>query len=290
MPASKAAPEPRQNRVSAPPVYRPQPQTQTLQPRMTAPGQRQNSVSAPPVYHPQPQTRALQPKMRVSGPPQNRASAPPVYRPQDGVGNAHPPRAFPSTTGNVNPVTAHSSVVRCQANTVQRMEGQSFSGPPLEAPTQQPVKRTLRIHTVSRQETPNIYELTLKAFEQGQPRILTFVSNKESTVYVRNLASQRIEHISSLQPDAPRQPVTIRDVAREKALRSTNELSGFGKAGDENSRDEYPYASTLECGADAVWAYVPKTEQNIQGGKLRALYRQLQDFEKFEVKLDPPVW
>lgn len=53
--------------------------------------------------------------------------------------------------------------------------------------------------------------------------------------------------------------------------------------GGSNSRDEFPYASTEEGGAGSSVACVPKSEQAIQGGQLRAVYRNMKAGDQFLV-------
>ncbi|HEX8512135.1 MAG TPA: DUF4157 domain-containing protein, partial [Allosphingosinicella sp.] len=139
----------------------------------------------------------------------------------------------------------------------------------------------LHTHIVSRSQTPEIYWFTCAAIEQGAPTTLTYVENKTSTVYARN-SRQLIIPRSSLAKDEEASEVTIRDVAREKVFGLGTQLAGARKSWENGySRDEYPYASTLECGTDAYWAYVPVKEQCIQGGLLSGLYKKLNDGDKF---------
>lgn len=48
-------------------------------------------------------------------------------------------------------------------------------------------------------------------------------------------------------------------------------------------RDEYPYASTFEGGLGALIAYVPSSENSIQGGQLGVLYKNMNQGEAFLV-------
>jgi hypothetical protein len=141
-------------------------------------------------------------------------------------------------------------------------------------------------HVIKKSKTPEIYWFTFDAIDKGAPTTLTYVENKASTVYVR-LPNQAIVH-NSLAGDNDTTPVTIRDVAREKVFNLGQKLVGASKDYKTGySRDEYPYASTLECGTDAFVAYVPEKEQQIQGGQLSGLYRNLKNGDRFKVVLDP---
>lgn len=109
-------------------------------------------------------------------------------------------------------------------------------------------KEGYKIHFVYQKKTPSIYNNTLNAFRQGKPDVLHYDSDESH-----------------------------RDARRKEAL------SGHPVKGDGTSRDEYPYASTLEGGKGAVVADVPTKEQSIQGGQLGALYKTLQNGEAFLV-------
>jgi hypothetical protein len=103
------------------------------------------------------------------------------------------------------------------------------------------------IHLVSEAVTPNIYKHTLNSFRKGKPTVLHYDSNKENQ-------AQR----------------------RKEAMR------GYPSRGSEGlQRDEYPYASTTEGGADV--AYVPSKENSSQGGSLGFLYSSLKSGDSFLV-------
>jgi len=145
----------------------------------------------------------------------------------------------------------------------------------------------LKVHTIDRATTPEIYWLTAAAIEKGAPTTLTFVADTVSTVYARHTASQQIRSLAMIGGDA-NTAVSIRDVAREKVFNIGVQLPGARKSHEYGfSRDEYPYACTLECGADAFWGWVPAAEQHIQGGQLGGMH--LVDGEKFRVRLNPPL-
>ena len=103
------------------------------------------------------------------------------------------------------------------------------------------------------------------------------VTNKESVVYVRNMINEEI--VTKVQADKekiPYSPISIHEVNRVKVLsRDYNQLFKDVKYAPGLSRDEYPYASTIEGGSDGYWAYVPVHEQSVQGGKLQGLYKRL---------------
>lgn len=156
------------------------------------------------------------------------------------------------------------------------------------------VAPVLRVHRVRRSVTPEIHEFTRAAIEAGAPTLLTYVANKVSNTYVRDRRNQLIITMASVDDDQemegdglPRYDfVSIRDVARAKVFNLGAQLAGATRAYQYNySRDEYPYASTLECGTDAFWAYAPVAEQNSQGGSLRGLYQHLNDGDQFRVEL-----
>ncbi len=103
------------------------------------------------------------------------------------------------------------------------------------------------IHFVREDDTPQIYNLTLRAFQSGKPEVLHYDSDQDR-----------------------------RDERREQALKNTPYIKGV-------SRDQYPYASTEEGGEGAIVDYVPKTENNKQGGQLSALYSRLESGDAFLV-------
>jgi RHS repeat-associated protein len=106
----------------------------------------------------------------------------------------------------------------------------------------------LKIHFVFQSKTEKIYQNTLNAFRQGKPSTLHYDSDKD-----------------------------------RKNQRRAEAMVGYSKQGDGTERDEYPYASTTEGGKGAVVAYVPPTEQRVQGGQLSALYSSLKQGEAFLV-------
>jgi RHS repeat-associated protein len=82
------------------------------------------------------------------------------------------------------------------------------------------------VHFVYESETPSIYKHTLNAFRLGNPNVLQFDANRASW-----------------------------STRRKAALRA----SGLPPKGSDGlQRDEYPYASTYEGGADASVAYVTR--------------------------------
>lgn len=105
-----------------------------------------------------------------------------------------------------------------------------------------------KIHFVYENRTEKIYQHTLNAFRQGRPSILHYDSDK----------------------------------GRQQKRRD-EAMAGNPRKQDGTSRDEYPYASTFEGGKGALVAYVPKQEQNIQGGQLSALYSTMNQGEAFLV-------
>lgn len=104
------------------------------------------------------------------------------------------------------------------------------------------------VHLVKEDKTPNIYRHTLNSFRAGKPDVLHYDS----------------------------------DLGR-RAQRRKEALQGYPSLRNGTSRDEYPYASTFEGGTGAMVAYVPKGEQNIQGGELSGLYKKLSQGDAFLV-------
>ena len=132
-------------------------------------------------------------------------------------------------------------------------------------------------HIIEKSKTPNIWEFTACAIDKGAPNTLNYIPNKESVVYVRNMINEEI--VTKVQADKekiPYSPISIHEVNRVKVLsRDDNQLFKDVKYAPGRSRDEYPYASTIEGGSDGYWAYVPVHEQSVQGGKLQGLYKRL---------------
>ncbi|WP_317191402.1 DUF6443 domain-containing protein [Hymenobacter guriensis] len=108
-----------------------------------------------------------------------------------------------------------------------------------------------KIHLVPESETPAIYQHTLDAFKKGRPQILTYDSDKNN-----------------------------RDKRREDALKASGLPSRYPEGLE---RDEYPYASTMEGGKNALVAYVPKKQNGSQGARLKQLYSQMKTGDKFIV-------
>lgn len=119
-----------------------------------------------------------------------------------------------------------------------------------EPDQQQPPKE----HRVYEDITPSIYQNTVKALAEGKSDVLTY-----GGVGYGALSGNRDAALSSMHG------------ARPKNM----------------SYDEYPYASTLQGGGGSRVQLVPATEQNIQGGQLRALYRTMKAGESFKVVLVP---
>jgi len=92
-------------------------------------------------------------------------------------------------------------------------------------------------HLVFEKLTPKIYQHTFGALASGQPQILTYDSDR------KNQAKRRREALKNYR----------------------------GTAEKGESLDEYPYASTMEGGANASVLPVPNEEQSIQGGQLGGL-------------------
>lgn len=144
-------------------------------------------------------------------------------------------------------------------------------------------------HIIKRSETPNIWEFTACAIDKGAPNTLNYIPNKDSVIYVREVTSGKI--ITKVQADEERipcLPISIHEVNRAKVLsRSDNQLFKNVRYKEGLSRDEYPYASTMEGGIDGFWTYVPVHEQSVQGGRLQGLYRRLieSDSTEFDVVL-----
>ncbi len=105
-----------------------------------------------------------------------------------------------------------------------------------------------KVFPVYKQETPAIYQHTLRAFLKGKPQVLTYDSDPNASKLRRNAA-----------------------------------LAGVPKAPTGQQRDEYPYATTNEGGAGASVEYVPNAENSTQGAQLGLFYRTLSDGEQFLV-------
>ena len=155
---------------------------------------------------------------------------------------------------------------------------------------QQPIQLR-EVHRISKETTPYIHEFTEEAIGEGAPSRLTYLINKNSTVYVQDM-SGRIYHKESIDKEkigTDYFSIDLHSLNRKKALSKGVQLSGKSKKHKEDlSRDEYPYASTYEGGTDSFWAYVPSAEQNIQGGQLSSLYRRVIESgdPEFDVELD----
>lgn len=103
------------------------------------------------------------------------------------------------------------------------------------------------VHLVFQQFTPTIYKNTKDAFKANKPNVLTYDDDKDA-----------------------------RDRRRREATMGTPTEPG-------KQRDEYPYASTEVGGTGAQVRLVPSYENSLQGGQLSALYRLLDDGDKFLV-------
>ena len=103
-------------------------------------------------------------------------------------------------------------------------------------------------HIIEKSKTPNIWEFTACAIDKGAPNTLNYIPNKESVVYVRNMTNGEI--VTKVQADKekiPYSPISIHEVNRVKVLsRDDNQLFKDVKYAPGLSRDEYPYASTIE--------------------------------------------
>lgn len=158
------------------------------------------------------------------------------------------------------------------------------------ASQQQPIQLR-EVHRISSATTPYIHEFTEEAIGQGAPSSLTYLINKDSTVYVQDVPGRiyPIESIDKEKIGTEYFSIDLHSLNRKKALSRGLQLGGKSKRYvDGLSRDEYPYASTHEGGTDSFWAYVPKAEQRIQGGQLSGLYRRVIDSgdPEFDVELD----
>ncbi len=141
--------------------------------------------------------------------------------------------------------------------TTQRYQQAVLGGPirPLDR-TQYPetkpdpaTGKLLPVHYVFQSETPTIYQFTKNCLARDPAlSILTYNGGGDWA-----------------------------DENREDAMR------GIVKTPYGYSRDEFPYASTIEGGVDAYIAYVPIGEQYIQGGQLSSLYRNMNAGDKFFV-------
>ncbi|MBE1160668.1 NucA/NucB deoxyribonuclease domain-containing protein [Dyella acidiphila] len=147
-------------------------------------------------------------------------------------------------------------------------------------------------HKISRASTPYIHEFTSQAIDKGAPTTLTYVINKNSEVYVQDDLGNIVHksHAQEQKGDKTYRPVDLHSVNRNSALTKGVQLDGKSKSHAQGlSRDEFPYASTMQGGTDSYWAYVPATEQSTQGGQLAALYKRiLKDAvdPDFDVELD----
>lgn len=146
-------------------------------------------------------------------------------------------------------------------------------------------------HRISKQTTPYIHAFTFDAIENGAPSRLTYLINKDSSVYVQDRFGN-LYHKSSLKEeksDKQYYSIDLHSLNRKKALSKGKQLNGKSKIKkDDLSRDEYPYASSYEGGTDSFWAFVPKKEQSTQGGQLSALYKKVIESGDpvFDVELD----
>lgn len=105
-----------------------------------------------------------------------------------------------------------------------------------------------KIHFVYEEYTPEIYQHTVNSIATGSPARLTYGGPGQG------------------------------NINRPNALKPFKALRGPGQ-----SRDEYPYASTVEGGFGAKVALVPVNEQNIQAMQLRALYSIMKPGDRFIV-------
>lgn len=165
------------------------------------------------------------------------------------------------------------------SETLQRMADQHAMG----------IVQMKQTHTVKKSTTPYIHAFTEMAMDKGAPSTLTYYINKTSEVYVQNIATGQFASRAAVEQagtQSEHSEVTIRDVNRAKVFSRGVELSVMPSSHNEKtSRDEYPYASTAEGGADGFWARVPVSEQNRQGGQLAGVYGKMKNGEEFDVKL-----
>ncbi len=143
-------------------------------------------------------------------------------------------------------------------------------------------------HFVRQATTPTIYEFTSAAIDRGGPARLRYLPDAISNVYAYSGA--RLVPIRSMTEEQwfEATPATRRDVIRAKTFALGSQLlrANQYQAG-QTSRDEYPYACTMDGGAEAFWCHVPIAEQQSQGGSLAAVVRNLSIGDYFDVVLVP---
>lgn len=112
--------------------------------------------------------------------------------------------------------------------------------------------------TVRRDRIPDIWEHINNAIDEGHPSCLTYFPLYDA---------------DNDPPDVIQYYRGLGNVNRNSALLHFQVEDGGRGYRQGYSRDEYPFACTLEGGTDSSVRYVPNTEQNTQGGQIGSLVR-----------------
>lgn len=94
------------------------------------------------------------------------------------------------------------------------------------------------------------------------------------------------QNISKAQENGA--PSTLTKITDTSAIRENrrNALRGIPSTPSGFSRDEYPFASTLEGGVGASVMTVSNAEHSLQAVALSNFYRTITDGDRFEVIID----